>query len=309
MANWWDEAYSDIANWSVNADQLNADRGAYKDAFQMNAAEKGLNYDVTSRLMDKSSNQERETMQLSADLDRRNTLDLMTGENQFKIAGMQEANRLSQDYLAAEGAENRANLQEQGSQSRLTQETANRGMADVEAIRAAASNYGQDADTKRAGIAAGSSMYQSDAAADASRYGSDAQAGASRYASDANVRSTGLQADAQKYAAEAQSGASRYASDAGVRSTELQAGASRFAQEEESRRVGLQGEQDRLNYAAQGDQQRRGMETQGAQDRLSIGTRGEQERATVSRTAEEQRKTGISDREHAAGLAVRYSRR
>lgn len=218
MANWWDEAYSDIANWSVNADQLNADRGAYKDAFQMNAAEKGLNYDVTSRLMDKSSNQERETMQLSADLDRRNTLDLMTGENQFKIAGMQEANRLSQDYLAAEGAENRANLQEQGTQSRLTQETANRGMADVEAIRAAASNYGQDAETSR----------------------------------------TNIQADTAKY-----------------------------AQQEESRRVGLQGEQDRL----------------------SIGARGEQDRATVSRTAEEQRKTGISDREHAANLAVRYSRR
>lgn len=152
MANWWDEAYSDITKWSVNADQLNKDRGAYKDAFQMNAAEKGLNYELTSRLMRESTDQERGMMQLSADLDRRNTLDLMTGEHQFKMAGMQESNRLSKDYLAAQGYQERETLAEQGNQARRTQEVTNRGMTDVEGIRAAASNYAQDSESQRVGL-------------------------------------------------------------------------------------------------------------------------------------------------------------
>jgi len=118
MANWWDEAYSDITKWTVNADQLNKDRGAYKDAFQANTAEKGLNYDLTSRLMRESTDQEKELMQGAADLDRRNTQDLMTAEHGFKIAGMQESNRLSKDYLAAEGYQQRETLAEQGYQER-----------------------------------------------------------------------------------------------------------------------------------------------------------------------------------------------
>lgn len=116
--NWWDEAYNGILNWSVNPNQLNADRGVMQDAFQISAAEKGLNYDITSRLMQRSTADEKSLMQLSADLDRRNTLDLMTGEHGFKIAGMQEANRLSKDYLAAEGIETRRNYQTQGEEQR-----------------------------------------------------------------------------------------------------------------------------------------------------------------------------------------------
>ncbi len=116
--NWWEEAYNGVINWSVNPNQLNPDRGAMQDALQVSAAEKGLNYDITSRLMARSTEDEKSLMQLSADLDRRNTLDLMTGEHDFKIAGMQEANRLSKDYLAAEGVETRLGYQTQGEEQR-----------------------------------------------------------------------------------------------------------------------------------------------------------------------------------------------
>jgi len=152
MANWWDEAYSDITKWSVNADQLNKDRGAYKDAFQANAAEKGLNYELTSRLMNQSNEQSNKEMQLAADLDRRNTLDTMAGEHQLKVSGMQESNRLSKDYLAAQSYQERETLAEQGNQARRTQEVTNRGMTDVEGIRAAASNYAQDSESRRVNL-------------------------------------------------------------------------------------------------------------------------------------------------------------
>jgi hypothetical protein len=185
MANWWDEAYSDITKWSVNSDQLNKDRGAYKDAFQMNAAEKGLNYELTSKLMNQSTNQEKSLMSLSADLDRRNTLDLMTGEHRFKIAGMQESNRLGKDYLAAEGFQTRQNLAEQGYQERRTQETVNKGMTDTEAIRAGASKYAQDSESKR-------STYAQDAETKRSTYAQDAESKRSTYAQDSETRRVSL---------------------------------------------------------------------------------------------------------------------
>lgn len=149
MANWWDEAYSAITQWSVGADQLNKDRGAYKDAFIANAAEKGLNYELTSRLMNESTAQEKDLMQSAADLDRRNTLDLMTGEHQFKMAGMQESNRLSKDYLAAQGYQERETIAETGNQARKTQEVTNKGALDVENVRAQSSNYAQDSESQR----------------------------------------------------------------------------------------------------------------------------------------------------------------
>ena len=151
-SNWWDEAYNAVTKWSTNTDQLNKDRQAYQDTFLMNAAEKGLNYDITSRLLNQSTEHERGLMQHAADLDRRNTLDLMTGEHQFKIAGMQESSRLSKDYLAAEGFQQRETIAEQGNQARRTQEVANKGMTDVEGIRAAASNYAQDSESRRVGL-------------------------------------------------------------------------------------------------------------------------------------------------------------
>lgn len=200
MANWWDEAYSAITQWSVSADQLNKDRGAYKDAFVANAAEKGLNYELTSRLMNESTTQEKDLMQSAADLDRRNTLDLMTGEHQFKMAGMQESNRLSKDYLAAQGYQERETLAEQGNQTRRTQEVVNKGAVDVEGVRAQASNYAQDSESQR----------------------------------------------------------------------------SRYAQDAESNRVGLRGDEDRKTIRTQGDEARR---------------------------------STAFEREHAAGLATRMSRR
>jgi len=194
MANWWDEAYSDITKWSVNADQLNKDRGAYKDAFQMNAAEKGLNYELTSKLMDKSTDQEKGMMQLSADLDRRNTLDLMTGEHNFKTAGMQEANRLSKDYLAAEGRETRATIGESGYQDRLKQEVVNRGASDVANIEGGYGLQGvreqQRGETERTGMTLGSQERQIGLTGDESRRTIETQGEQSRR----NIETEGEQA-------------------------------------------------------------------------------------------------------------------
>jgi hypothetical protein len=266
MANWWDEAYSAVQNWSVNANQLNPDRGAYQDAFTMNAAEKGLNQDITTKLMDKSYNQDLGKMQSSADLDLRNSKEMMATENTFKIAGMEKASQLSLGYLAAESAEGRTTLKEQGNQSRQLQEVTNTGMKDVEGIRAAASNYSQDQANRRVGL--------------------QGEQDRRNYATQGEEQRRGIVASGEQ--------------------ERLNIG----TQGEEQRRgIVTSGEQERLNIGAQGEEQRKGLVTSGEQERLSIGARGEQDRSTVSRTAEEQRKTGISEREHAAGLAVRWSRR
>lgn len=118
MPNWWDAAYADITGWSVGADQANRDRGAYKDAFQLRMAEKGKDYEMSTALMQHATQQEKELMQSSADLDRRNTLDLMSAEHGMKMQGMQESHRLSKDFAAAEGFQTRENLAEQGFQQR-----------------------------------------------------------------------------------------------------------------------------------------------------------------------------------------------
>lgn len=118
MANWWDTAYQDIAGWDVPANQVNADRGAYRDALQMRLAEKGKDYEMTTSLMQHATGQEKDLMQASADLDRRNTLDLMSAEHGMKMQGMGESHRLSKDFLAAEGFQQRETLSEQGFQQR-----------------------------------------------------------------------------------------------------------------------------------------------------------------------------------------------
>jgi len=118
MANWWDSAYASIASWGVGGGQENKDRGAYKDAFEMRMAEKGKDYEMTQALMGHATGQEKELMQASADLDRRNTLDLMSAEHGMKTQGMQESHRLGKDYLAAEGFQQRESMAEQGFQSR-----------------------------------------------------------------------------------------------------------------------------------------------------------------------------------------------
>lgn len=118
MANWWDAAYQDIAGWGITADQGNRDRGAYRDAFMMRMAEKGKDYEMTTSLMSHATNQEKELMQSSADLDRRNTLDLMSAEHGMKMQGMGESHRLSKDYLSAEGFQQRETIGEQGFQQR-----------------------------------------------------------------------------------------------------------------------------------------------------------------------------------------------
>jgi hypothetical protein len=226
MANWWDEAYSDIAKWSVNSDQLNKDRGAYKDAFQMNAAEKGLNYELTSKLMDRSTDQEKGMMQLSADLDRRNTLDLMTGEHNFKMAGMQEANRLSKDYLSAEGRETRATIGETGYQERLKQDVVNRGATEVAGIQGS---------TQRdvASTEAGAARY----GADRSLQAAEAQAGAQRYGYEQQRQGAtevaGIQGSTQRDVASTEADAARYGADRSLQAAQAQAGAQRYGYEQQ----------------------------------------------------------------------------
>lgn len=149
MANWWDEAYSAIQNWSVDADQRSKTRQSDRDTFMLAMAEKGKNYELTSKMMRDSTDQEKELMQGSADLDRRNTLDTMAAEHNFQIAGLQESNRLGKDYMAAEGYQQRESLAEEGYQKRELQRVTNEGQRDVSSIQAAASNYGQDSETTR----------------------------------------------------------------------------------------------------------------------------------------------------------------
>lgn len=115
-----------------------------RDAFMVSSAEKGLNYELTRALSASATNDEKGLMQLSADLDRRNTLDLMAGEQQFKIEGLKTANALSKDYLAAEGAQSRANISAQGEQDRSLQSLQNEGSSSVANIQAGAAKYGAD---------------------------------------------------------------------------------------------------------------------------------------------------------------------
>ena len=142
--NWWDQAYSAIQKKPVEPDQRNQDWGAMRDAFMVSSAEKGLNYELTRALSASATNDEKGLMQLSADLDRRNTLDLMAGEQQFKIEGLKTANALSKDYLAAEGSQSRANISAQGEQDRSLQQIQNEGSMGVANIQAGASKYGAD---------------------------------------------------------------------------------------------------------------------------------------------------------------------
>jgi len=265
--NWWDEAYKHIqSNWSINADQQNKDRQAYQDSFMMNTAEKGMNYELTSRLLQQSTDHERDLMGAAADLDRRNTLDLMTGEHNFKLAGMQESNRLSKDFLAAQGYQERETMAEQGNQARRTQEVQNKGMADVEGIRAATANYAQDSESRRVGLAGQENRETARITGEQDRLGYRVQGEEQR----AGIRTTG---------------------------------------EEERLNIGARGEQDRMGYRVQGEEQRAGIRTTGEEERLNIGARGREERAGIRTTGDETRRTTAFEREHAAGLATRMTRR
>ncbi len=143
-STWWDQAYSSIVKTPVKPNQQNQDWGAMRDAFRISTAEKGLNYELTRALSASATNDEKGLMQLSADLDRRNTLDLMAGEQKFKIEGLSVANALSKDYLAAEGAQSRANISAQGEQDRSLQQVQNEGAMGVANIKAGSDKYTAD---------------------------------------------------------------------------------------------------------------------------------------------------------------------
>lgn len=108
-----------IANWNIGVDQRNPDRGAYRDAFMMSTAEKGVNYDLASRLMDQSVNNEMNLTRQAADLDRRNTLDLMSAEHGFNLQGMKTSQALAKDYAYAQGNIQSNLIKTEGEQARL----------------------------------------------------------------------------------------------------------------------------------------------------------------------------------------------
>lgn len=307
---WWDQAYAAIQKQPVQPNQQNQDWGAMKDAFLLSTAEKGLNYELTRALSAAATNDEKGLMQLSADLDRRNTLDLMAGEQKFKIEGLQAANDLSKDYLSAEGAQSRANIAAQGEQDRSLQYLQNTGAIDVaKQQRAAAENV---ANTK-----ASSDMYGADRGLDAAK----AQAFAEQYVSEQqragaeNVASTQAgaardvartQADAQRDVTVTEGNTARDVANIqggfglqGIREQEAgetqRTGMNLASQE---RQIGLTGSEARLNIGKQGEESRKTIETEGEQSRLNIRTQGEEQRYSVR-----------DEREHAAGLATRMSRR
>ena len=309
MANWWDEAYSDITKWSVNADQLNKDRGSYKDAFQMNTAEKGLNYDLTSKLMNQSTDQEKSMVQLSADLDRRNTLDLMTGEHNFKVAGMQESNRLSKDYLSAEGFQTRETLAEQGYQDRASKQVENQGTyAVAREQRGAAENV---ASTNAAAERYG---------AEQQRYGAqdvaNTQAGAQRYGADRNLDMANTQAASERYGADqqrasaesvagTQAGAQRYGADRNLDVANAQAFAERYVSDQQRQGAenvaSTQAQAQRDISRTEGDTARDVAGIQGGYGLRSVET---QDRGETTRTA-----MNLGSQERQIGLTGNESRR
>lgn len=106
--SWYQSAFQDIMNWTVNPASQNPNRGADRDAFQMSMAAAGAQNQMTQ-----------ENMQLGADLDLRNTQQIMASEHGYNLANMTHANELAKDYLQNETASTVRQQQESGLQQRL----------------------------------------------------------------------------------------------------------------------------------------------------------------------------------------------
>jgi hypothetical protein len=146
---WMEAAYQGVMDWNVSNDQVNPDRGTYKDVLQSSTASKYSDFLLTQGMMETAADKEAKLMQVSADLDRKNTLDLMTAEHTFKTEGMKTSNDLSKDYLQADTYSKLAQIGETGNQQDRIQRTTNQGTRDVANIQREASNYAQDAETGR----------------------------------------------------------------------------------------------------------------------------------------------------------------
>ncbi len=233
---WMEAAYQGVIDWNVSNTQQNPDRGAMKDALQASTAGKYVDYELSKGMVDQATESEAKLMQLSADMDQRNTANLMAKEHQFNTEGMKLSNELSKDYLGAETGSEIAKIGATGEQQRVLQETVNKGSTDVANIgadaqkfgyqaQADAAKYGADAQkewtqytadsNKTVGLAqTEADKYGADKTSQASMYGADKSSQASMYGADAS-KTVGLaQTEADKFAATQQADASRYSSDA-----------------------------------------------------------------------------------------------
>lgn len=298
-SNWWDEAYAAIQKTPVTPTQQNNDWGAMRDAFLISTAEKGLNYELTRALSAAATAEEKELMGLSADLDRRNTLDLMTAEQMFKLEGLEAANALSKDYLSAEGAQSRANIAAQGDVDMGVQQLRNTGAENVATTQAGASMY--DADQRLEGVRAQAfaEQYVADQQRGAAETVATTQAGAARDVAttqaDAQVNVATTQADASRDVAGTQASAAR---DVAA----IQGGFSL-----EGIRAQQAGETQRTGMALDSAERQIGLT--GDQARSTIRTQGDESRQTILTEAEQSRRNIAFEREHAAGLATRMSAR
>jgi hypothetical protein len=278
---------------------MNKDRGSYKDAFQMNAAEKGMNYELTSNLMYQSTAQEQSLMQKSADLDFRNTAGLMADEHQYKMAGLQES----------------------GAQAIGLQGAVNEGMAAVEGIRSGAAQ-------NIAGIQADAQRYGADQERLAALGVASTQAGAQRYGADRSLDAAKAQAFAERYVSEQQrKGAENVAYTQAGAARDIAATEGRTArdvasiqggyglqsiqeqQRGETERTGMSLSSQERQIGLTGQESRRTIETQGEQSRRNIETEGDQSRQNIRTTGDEERKTYSYQRDTDADRAVRMSRR
>jgi hypothetical protein len=111
---WMEAAYEGVMKWNVTNDQANPDRGTYKDALQSSTASKFVDYELSKGLMDSVADSQTKVMQADA----KNTKDLMTAEQGFKLEGMERSNALSKDYLGAETQSDIAKTRVVGQESR-----------------------------------------------------------------------------------------------------------------------------------------------------------------------------------------------
>lgn len=297
--NFYEALANDILKWSVNDTQLNPDRGATKDAFQVGLALQGLDYEAQSGMLDQTSNNAIREMGAQADYARRNALDLMTAEGQVQGTLLDKSIKGSLDVGAQEG-KNARELQAETNKGVFAQADASRsvGLAQAAASTtvglagAEANKYAANAD-KDARL--GTAMYQSEAA----KYGADASRdvgfASAAYGYRGQVESAREQGQAARDVAETQG---RYGLDAARYSQDAETTRAREGYASSERQIGLTGTETRKT-----------VETQGEQSRKNIATEGDQARQNIRTTGDEQRRSLAYDRANAAKLAMTMSRR
>lgn len=106
-----------IRSWN---DAPGTNRQDYRDALHLQTVSQGREFMLGAGLMGVNSNIERQLMEDSANLDRRNTLDLATAEHGFNMESLRNTADLNVRQTRVEGEESRATtqLQESGATER-----------------------------------------------------------------------------------------------------------------------------------------------------------------------------------------------